>query len=70
MSLYVGKSITYNMILQTWADVLTRSLYDLWLGIVNFVPNLIVALVIFAIGWLVRDIPSEHLYVTRIDAAT
>lgn len=53
MSLYVGKRITYNMILQTWADVLTRSLYDLWLGIVNFVPNLVVALVIFAIGWVI-----------------
>ena len=53
MSLYVGKRITYNMILQTWADVLTRSLYDLWLGIVDFVPNLVVALVIFAIGWVI-----------------
>ncbi|MCH7530050.1 hypothetical protein IIB50_02960 [Patescibacteria group bacterium] len=41
------------MILQTWADVLTRSLYDLWLGIVDFVPNLVVALVIFAIGWVI-----------------
>lgn len=53
MSLYVGKRITYNMILQTWADVLTRSLYDMWLGIVDFVPNLFVALVIFTVGWVI-----------------
>jgi hypothetical protein len=41
------------MLLQTWADVLTKSFQELWMGIVQFVPNLIVALVIFLIGWVV-----------------
>lgn|SRR3989344_2043251 len=41
------------MILQTWADVLTRSFQDLWFGVVSFVPNLIIALLIFVLGWIV-----------------
>jgi small-conductance mechanosensitive channel len=41
------------MLLQTWAQVLTQSFQDLWLGIVSFVPNLIVAAVIFILGWII-----------------
>ena len=33
--------------------MLTQSLQDLWLGIVDFVPNLIVAVVIFIVGWII-----------------
>ena len=41
------------MLLQTWTEVLTQSFQNLWLGAVSFIPNLIVALVIFIVGWLV-----------------
>lgn len=41
------------MLLETWADVLTKSFQDLWLGVINYVPNLVVAIIIFIIGWLV-----------------
>ncbi len=41
------------MLLETWADVLTQSFQNLWLGTVDFIPSVVVALVIFAIGWLV-----------------
>lgn len=41
------------MLIETWADVLTRSFQDLWLGIIAFIPNIIVALIIFVLGWLV-----------------
>ncbi len=41
------------MLIQTWADVLTASFQNLWLGIVAFVPNIIVAVIIFVLGWLV-----------------
>lgn len=41
------------MIIQTWAEVLTRSFQGLWIGIVNFVPNVLVAIIIFVFGWLV-----------------
>ncbi len=41
------------MLLQTWQQVLTYSFQNLWLGVVSFVPNLVVALVILIIGWLI-----------------
>ncbi|MEA2701812.1 MAG: hypothetical protein QOE22_521 [Candidatus Parcubacteria bacterium] len=41
------------MFINTWADVLTQSFYGLFYGTVAFLPNLIVALVVFIIGWLI-----------------
>jgi hypothetical protein len=41
------------MLLQQWSDVLTLSFQNLWVGVINFVPNLVVALVILVIGWLI-----------------
>jgi small-conductance mechanosensitive channel len=41
------------MVLQTWADVLSASFQELFFGLVAFLPNLVVAVVIFIVGWLV-----------------
>ncbi|MEK7179318.1 MAG: hypothetical protein AAB727_03645 [Patescibacteria group bacterium] len=41
------------MLLETWSVVLTRSFQDIWLGVVDFVPKIFVALVIFIVGWFV-----------------
>lgn len=41
------------MLIETWTDVLTRSFQDLWVGIVAFLPNVVVALIIFVLGWLI-----------------
>jgi small-conductance mechanosensitive channel len=41
------------MLLNTWTEVLTLSFQNLWVGVVNFVPNLVLALVILVLGWLV-----------------
>lgn len=41
------------MLLNQWSDVLTLSFQNLWVGVVNFVPNLVVALVILVLGWLI-----------------
>lgn len=41
------------MFLTTWADVLTQSFQGLSYGLIAFIPNLIVALVIFIIGWII-----------------
>lgn len=41
------------MFLNTWADVLTQSFYGLSYGVVAFLPNLLVALLIFIVGWLI-----------------
>jgi len=41
------------MTINTWGEVLTRSFQDLWIGVVEFLPSLVVAIVIFLIGWAV-----------------
>lgn len=41
------------MLLQTWGDVLVASFQQLWTGAVSFVPRLIMAIVIFIIGWVI-----------------
>jgi hypothetical protein len=41
------------MFLTTWADVLNNSLQSLFWGLVQFIPNLVVAIVIFIVGWLI-----------------
>ncbi len=37
----------------TWADVLNQSFQNLFYGLVSFIPNLVVAIIIFIVGWLV-----------------
>ncbi len=39
--------------METWTEVLTRSFQGLWMGIIQFLPNVVVALLIFFFGWLV-----------------
>lgn len=41
------------MLLQTWADVLNQSFQSLFYGLVEFIPNLVVAIIIFVVGWLI-----------------
>jgi len=41
------------MLLNTWGEVLTLSFQNLWVGVLNVVPNLVVALVILVLGWLI-----------------
>lgn len=41
------------MLLSTWGQVLTLSFQNLWVGVINFVPNLVVAIVILVVGWLI-----------------
>jgi small-conductance mechanosensitive channel len=49
------------MIINTWSDALTTSFQSLWLGIVTYVPNLIVAIVIFILGWIVGMIVGRGI---------
>lgn len=41
------------MLVQTWGQVLLGSLQNLWMGVIAFLPGLILAIVIFLIGWLI-----------------
>lgn len=40
------------MFLQTWAQVFTQSLQEIGAGIIEFVPNIFIALIIFLFGWV------------------
>ncbi len=42
--------------LYTWGDVLRTSFQDLWIGVVNFIPNFLAAVVLFLVGWLIAVI--------------
>lgn len=41
------------MILEKWGDVLVKSFQDLGLGVIAFLPNLVIAIIIFLAGWIV-----------------
>ena len=61
------------MYIQNWGDVFTQALQSVWLGVANFVPNLVIALIIFAIGWILAALIEklvEHLFkALKVDAA-
>ncbi len=41
------------MFFNTWADALNSSFQGLFSGVIAFIPNLVVAIVIFIVGWLI-----------------
>jgi len=61
------------MLIQTWGDVFTQSLQSVWYGVANFVPSLIIALIIFAIGWvlaaLVERLAESLVKALKVDSA-
>ena len=60
-------------LVQTWGYVFTQSLQSIWYGFASFVPGLIIAVVIFAIGWvlgaLLQKIVEGIFQTLKIDAA-
>jgi len=61
------------MVIENWGDVFTRSLQEIWYGVASFVPNLIIALIIFAIGWvlaaLIEKLVESLFKALKVDAA-
>jgi hypothetical protein len=59
--------------IQTWGDVFSQSLQNVWYGVASFVPNLIIAIIIFAIGWvlaaLLERLVESIIKVLKVDAA-
>lgn len=49
------------MILNTWGEVLNTSFQALWLGVVTFIPNLVVAIVILCIGWAIGALVAKGI---------
>ena len=61
------------MFIQSWGDVFTQSLQGVWYGVVSFVPMLIVAIIIFVIGWilaaLIEKVVEGLFKALKVDAA-
>lgn len=59
------------MVLQTWAEVVTASLQTLWSGFMSFLPNLLGAVIVFIIGWLIAvllgKLAGQIINTLRID---
>jgi hypothetical protein len=56
-----------------WGDVLSASLKNVWLGIANFIPTLLAAIVIAVVGWIIGTIffklVSNLVKLAKIDVA-
>ncbi len=61
------------MIIENWGDVFAKSLQGVWYGVASFLPNLIIALIIFAIGWvlasLIEKLVESLFKALKVDAA-
>ncbi|OHA58987.1 MAG: hypothetical protein A2571_01260 [Candidatus Vogelbacteria bacterium RIFOXYD1_FULL_44_32] len=49
------------MLLQNWSDVLVTSFQDLWTDIIAYVPNILVSIVIFIVGWVFATLVSKWI---------
>src|SRR3990167_1150302 len=50
-----------NNILVTWGDVFNASFQQLWWGFIQFMPKLLLAIVLFVIGWVIGNIVAKAL---------
>jgi hypothetical protein len=50
-----------NNIWLTWGDVFNSSFQDLWWGLVQFSPKLVVAIIFFIVGWVLGSVLARAL---------
>lgn len=55
------------MLIQTWSQVFLLSLQGLWYGFVQTVPKILLAIIIFIIGWIIASTLAK-LVTSAIDA--
>lgn len=48
-----------NNIWVTWGDVFNSSLQELWWGFIQFAPRLIVAIILFIVGWVLGSLIAK-----------
>ena len=41
------------MVIETWSEILIASFQELWLGLMQFIPKLLLSVIIFCIGWII-----------------
>ncbi|MDD4803573.1 MAG: hypothetical protein PHN69_00110 [Candidatus Pacebacteria bacterium] len=65
-------NIKYMMI-ATWGDILSASFKNIWLGVADFIPTFLAALVILIVGWIVGVIffklISQLVKLAKVDVA-
>ena len=47
------------MLIETWSQALGQSFYNLWAGVVGFVPNVLAAVIIFVLGWVAASVVEK-----------
>lgn len=47
------------MMIESWKEVLQASFQNLWFGVVMFIPNLIVAIIVVLIGWAIASVVGK-----------
>lgn len=61
------------MVFTTWADTLNQAFQNLFYGLVAFIPSLVVAVIIFIVGWLVGvglgRVVAQFVTALRVDQA-
>jgi len=61
------------MTIATWSDVLSLSFTNLWLGVIGFVPSLIIAIIVVLLGWgigvLLGRVISQIIKAIKVDEA-
>ncbi len=61
------------MNIATLGDVLSVSIRNMWIGVIGFIPNLLIALVIILLGWLIGvllgRVVSQIIKAIKIDEA-
>lgn len=59
--------------MQTWSEVLIASFQQLWGGVITFIPKIIIALVIFIVGWVIAvalgRVVSQIMRAFKVDRA-
>ena len=59
--------------IQTWVSAFVNSLQNVWFGVADFLPKLIIAFIIFAIGWvlaaLIEKLVESIFKSLKIDSA-
>lgn len=61
------------MVLETWSELLAASFQQLWLGVVEFIPKLILSIIIFIVGWVIAvaldKLVARLIRLFRVDKA-
>jgi small-conductance mechanosensitive channel len=50
------------MLITTWGDALRSSFQDLWVGLIQYLPNIVVAIIIFVLGWVIGTIVGRGIH--------